>query len=262
MTLWVFGDSFAEHFPGLKDQWMERVASEFKTNVSSFGLAASSLEYTYHKFNSNRHNIKPDDIIIVTLTSYSRRWFFKYYPGDLVKIYNQGSFDDYKETAKSPTGNIKEQEALQAYSESLVHNELQETYLLNFLYNLDYLTKKLNLKTIVMINLYDINQLMKDKRDLFSNLYFPDNMMLDIFLGEFTKDYMIDFTEATIDLRINHMVRSNHIVLADKIIDHIKNNKNIDLAQGFTRNIVSNKSLNDSKFINDELFYGYVNKLR
>lgn len=262
MTIWVFGDSFAEHFPGLKDQWMERIAAELKTNVVSFGLAASSLEYTYHKFNQYRQDIKQDDVIIIALTSYSRRWFFKYFPGDLVKIHNQGSFDDYKELAKSPKGDLKEQEALYAYSESLSDNDLHETYLMNFLYNVNYLTKKLNLKTIVMINLYDINQLMKDKKNLFPNIYFPDNMMLDIFLGEFTKDYMIDFTEATIDLRVNHMVRTNHIILADKIINHIKHNTKIDLAEGFIKNIVSNKSLNDAQFINDELFYGYIRKLR
>lgn len=58
MTIWVFGDSFTELYPDLKLQYTQIVAKEFNTNVMGFGLSASSIEYTYHKFNSNRNNIK------------------------------------------------------------------------------------------------------------------------------------------------------------------------------------------------------------
>ena len=53
MTIWVFGDSFTECHPDLKDQWIQRVAADLKTDVMPFGLSASSLEYTYAKFNQN-----------------------------------------------------------------------------------------------------------------------------------------------------------------------------------------------------------------
>jgi hypothetical protein len=262
MTVWVFGDSFAEHYPGLKEQWMQRVTNELKTDIVSFGLSASSVEYTYQKFNLIRNKIKENDVVIVALTSYQRRWFFKYYPGDLVKIYNPGGFDDYKEYLKAPSGNPKEEEALIAYADNLNHKELQEIYLLNFLYNLDYITKKLNLHTIVLINLYDINQLMKDKKDLFSKIHFSENMMLDIYLKEFTKEHIINNALATMDPRVNHMIKSNHIILANKILDNIKNNTPIDLGAGFVENVINEKTLEHQQFINDELFFGFLNKIK
>lgn len=260
MTVWTFGDSFAEHYTGLTDQWMQKVADDLNTDLKAFGLSASSLEYTFYKFNSIRNNIKDKDIVIVTLTSHNRRWFFKYYPGDLVKIHNPGGFDDYREYMKSPTGNTKEDEAIHAYSNNLNHKELQETYLLNFLYNLDYLTKKHNLHTIVFLNLYDVNQLMKDKKTLFSNINFAEDMLLDIFLNEFTKEHIINSTVSVKDIRVNHMIRSNHIILANKIIDNIQNNIPIELNKGFVEHIINENTLTDQTFTDNELFHGFLNK--
>ena len=262
MTIWVFGDSFTELYPDLKLQYTQIVAREYNTNVMGYGLSASSIEYTYHKFNANRHLINENDIVIVGLTSYNRRWFFKYYPGNLVKIYNPGTFEDYAESLNSPTNNPKEIEALSAYADNLNHKELQETYIQNFLHNLNYLTKKKNLYTIVFLNLYDIHLLMKDKTNDYPNLRFAKNMLLDISLDELTKDYLINFDQSIYDLRVNHITTSNHIRLANQIIDNIDTDKEIDCSLGFKKHQISFESIKDKEFIDKELFGGYLLRLR
>lgn len=262
MTLWVFGDSFTELYSDLKDQYTQIVANEFNTNVLGFGLSASSIEYTYHKFNQNRKNFKENDILIVGLTSYNRRWFFKYYPGNLVKIYNPGTFDDYKEFLNSPTNNPKEIEALTLYADHLNHKEIQKDYLINFLYNLNYTTKQQKLHTIVFVNLYDIFVLMKDIINEFPYLNIAENMMLDISLEELSKDYIINFDRSIYDLRVNHITRSNHKILAKQIVDNIKLNTTIDCKKGFKKNLVSFEAINNDEFKDNELFGGYLLKLR
>lgn len=261
MTVYVFGDSFTELYSDLKNQYIQIIANEFKTNVQGFGLSASSIEYTYYKFNNIRNEIKEKDIIIVGLTSYNRRWFFKYYPGNLVKIYNSGVFEEYKEWLNSPNNNPKEIEALELYSHVLNNKNLQEYYLLNFLYNLNYVTKIKNLYTIVFLNLYDIYMLIKDKLD-FPHIRFAKNMMLDISLNELTKEYVSNYDQSIYDLRINHISKSNHLILAEKVIENIKSNQPIDCNVGFEKNFISFESLKDQNFIDKELFGGYLLKLR
>lgn len=262
MTIWVFGDSFTELYPDLKLQYTQILAREYNTNVIGYGLSASSIEYTYYKFNTNRHLIKENDIVIVGLTSFNRRWFFKYYPGNLVKIYNPGTFDDYSESLNSPSNNPKEIEALTAYADNLNHKELQEDYIKNFLHNLNYLSKERNLTTIVFLNLYDTFNLMKNQTEEYAYLRFAKNMLLDISLGELSKEYVTNFDQSIYDLRVNHITTSNHIRLANQIIDNIDTNKEIDCAMGFKTNTISFESIKDEAFINEELFGGYLLRLR
>lgn len=257
MTLWVFGDSYAKHYENLDNQWTALVSKSLNTDMRTFGLVGSSAEYTYNCFNKVRQDIKKNDIVVLALTTHSRRWFFKDYPNHTAQ---PAPGTDYKEpkSVYNPTGISNVDVALSLYEDHLNNHDVFNTYLENFLYNLDYHTKKLNLHTIILINFYDTEYFLKDKRNQFSSLRFSNGMMLDISLNEFTKDFFLEYNTSIPDIRINHMIKSNHTILANKILDNIQNNKEIDLTTGFLKHIFNKQNFNDPNFIKEELFNGIL----
>lgn len=257
MTIWTFGDSYAEQYVGLNDQWMQRIANNLSTDVKPFGLVGTSTEYTYTKFNENRKDLKDSDIIIIALTTHSRRWFFKDYPSHSAY---PAPGTDYKAPTViyNPTGFDIINESLELYEECLNNRDVSKTYLENFLYNLDIITKTLNLHTIILINFFDTNYFLKDKKDWFPNLHFTNGMMLEISLDEYTKEYVLDCDTTVTDPRVNHMIKDNHIILSNKIIDNIKNKTPIDLTSGFVKHILNKERLTNQEFINDQLFNGIL----
>ena len=100
----------------------------------------------------------------------------------------------------------------------------------------------------------------KDKKELFPHIHFSVDKLLDITMNEFTKEYIINMDSTITDKRVNHLIKSNHAILANKIVDNIKNKTPIDLTKGFIKHIVDDNSLSDEKFINNELFGGIVFK--
>lgn len=260
MTVWVFGASYAKNY-GFKDQWMSRVAQALDTKVISFALDGCSLDYTYAKFNEVRAKIQVNDVVIIPLTTHVKRWFFKYKPEQNIVIQYDDDTTPTNFKFTTVTKDPKEGEALSAYYESLNNHEVYEDYTINFFYNLHYLTKKLNLHTIILTSYYDTEEWLKDKKELFPLFHFSIDKLLDVSLLEYTKQYFINMdANAITDVRVNHLTRSNHIILADKIVDNIKNKTPIDLTRGFVKHILDNNSTNNSDFVHNELFGGAAYK--
>ena len=70
MKIGVFGDSFAtRHDNGHGLAWYEMIQNKLNCEVISYGVAGSSLHYSYKKFIEN--HTKHDKIIILT-TAFSR----------------------------------------------------------------------------------------------------------------------------------------------------------------------------------------------
>lgn len=148
MTLWIFGD---EHARG---QWIDTVANNLGTNVDSLALDGTALEFTYQRFNIARKKISKNDTVVVTLTNFDRRWFFKNYPEAAI-------------TDQSPTDNKKENKAITLFRKYLDHKEIHQTYLIDFLYNLHALTEELELH-VVVIPIYDnVKTFLSDKHNNF-----------------------------------------------------------------------------------------------
>jgi len=60
------------------------------------------------------------------------------------------------------------------------------------------------------------------------------------------------------DVRVNHILKSNHTTLANKLLDNIKNKTPLNFKNGFTENVFDENSMNDLTFINEELFPSFV----
>jgi len=55
-------------------------------------------------------------------------------------------------------------------------------------------------------------------------------------------------------LRRCHFIKSNHDILADKLFNNIRNNKRLNLNQGFVEAVLTKDTLKDIKFSEQELF--------
>lgn len=259
MTVWVFGASYAKNY-GFKDQWMAKVAQGLDTKLFCYALDGCSLDYTYQKFSSVRNQIKENDVVIVALTTQVKRWFFKHKPEQNIVIQYDENTTPTNFKFTTVTKNPKEGEALAAYYESLNNTEAYENYTINFFYNLEYITKKLNLHTIVLTSYYDTEIWLEDKKELFPSLNFSIDKLLDVSLLEYTKRYFVDMPQGITDVRVNHLTKSNHEILANKILDNIKNKIPIDLTKGFIKHILDMETMKDPNFVHKELFGGIAFK--
>lgn len=205
MTLWIFGDSYAQA-NNVPEQWMYKTANELNTEVKSLATNGTALEFTYQRFNIARKRINKNDVVVIVLTDFDRRWFFKQYP-------------EFAEKDVSPTDNKKENKAIRLYRDYLDHKEIHRTYLLDFLYNLHSLTEELSLHTIVLPVFADVEEFLTDKKD-----FFP--------LFNFAEGKLIDIAKNT-DVNLNYMTQNVHEILTQKLLDNIKNNTAINLKKGF-----------------------------
>ena len=198
MTIWTFGDSFSKHFEHLPDSWVERTSKLLKQDVKSYSKPLSTLEYMFYKFNEERDNIQDNDIVIITVTTLIRRWFFKDYPFRVLDLTED------------------QINAFQNYMKYLSHfDEMHKTFLINFLYNLNHFTEKKNLHTIILPNFFDFDSLLAD---LYRNNEIPALHIARGRIGiisdyEFKSDIVamsgVDWFMKS-DIRFNHLIKSNH----------------------------------------------------
>lgn len=242
MTIWVFGDSVSLNIND-PNQWMNAVGQNLNAPVRSFGLCGSSLEFTYTTFNHARTHITNNDVVIINITEINRRWFFKNFPA-----HNSDT---------SPTNNDKETKAIETYR-TYANKDIQYDYLLNFLCNVNYLTKKLDIKTVVLVNLLSEYDFIIKNQNLLKNLTIATGIIADISINEYEKDFLYNViqkgTFGHLDMRLNHLIKSNHLILAGKIIDNIKHQITINLKTGFNEGIITKNKLEDPEFIKQELF--------
>ena len=243
MAIWVFGDSFLKHFPTHPDSWVELTSKQLNQEVTSYAKNLSTVEYTFFKFNEMKHQIKENDILIISLTLLLRRWFFIERPFiiDGVRYVND-----------------QEQEAIYYYDRFLKYNtELHQVYAQNFLYNVHNLTEKLNLHTIIFPNFFDFDNLIKKIE--------PELPLLNFVVGRLgiISDYEFDnkIVETSgvewfmkRDIRLNHLIKSNHKILSEKVIDNIKNKTKINLTKDMVQGVLDNRMLTDPEVFKNELF--------
>ena len=248
MTIWAFGDSYANHYRQYPDSWLNILANKLNTKIKGYGKPFSTANYCLKKFNQVRSQIKENDTVIVSFSSINPTEYGSYSFGDL-----HLSIEDFKPNKR---------EAHTYHEEYLNHlNELKNNYIINFLYNINYLTKKLNLHTIILVTYDDIDLIIQPIKNEFSYLNFPEGTLHKVSRKEWTDEVLATKDlrwMVTHDVRVNHLLKSNHTILANKLLDNIVHKKILDLKTDFIENVYDENSLNDVTFIEDELFPSFV----
>lgn len=246
MNLWTFGGSYIKKerdkfLNQYNDQWIQIVAHETNSNLNCCCLGGSSIDWIYKKFIDNYNNIQENDIVIVTFTAIDRRWLFKDHP-------------DQAYCRESPNNNIEENKALKYYTLYLDNPIPYEYYLLNFLHMLNLLTEKKNLHTILLTCSSDTENFLFNRIDDFKFLNIALGNLLNISFKEYDLDTRENLDILASEFLTNHMLASNHRILANKIISNIQHNTLIDLNIGFKENLINNNSFMDIDFCMRENF--------
>ena len=255
MTIWAFGDSFVadyKNIPGHKNQhnkrniksWIYAVGDKLNQTVNNKALCGSSPDYSYEQFNSARDSIDYKDIIIVGITNLDRRWLLRKIPYFTI-------FNDIKVMNQINDQSVAT--AIKQYLTHLDHRELYKTYCLDFLYNLDNLTKERDLHTIVLPIMHDEFEWLTALDFKFTNFHWPNYPLTQICNNEYEQSFFYKIHGNVIaDGKVNHLTWSNHAVLTDKIVDNIKNKNKLDLENGFKQHHITAQSVNDRNFLNWE----------
>lgn len=232
----------------MKDLWTIRTSRSIDESIISLSKPSVPIEYIFHRFNEARHRFKENDIILMTLPYFERRWFFR---KSLLKIFFT---------------NKQEAEAIEHSKKYLNHfHELHSLYLINFLYNVNKITHELNLHTIIIPTFYDTDKIINAMKHEFDAIHFSNASLSKITIEEFKPEALNNETVEWLqrnDIRPNHLTKTNHAILSDKIIDNIKNKTPIDLTQGFKTGFVCQELFKDPDFLKDELFNGAMERLQ
>lgn len=240
-TVWIFGDSFADSNVYTL-AWTHQVANNLNYDLKVLALGGTSLDYTYTKFNEYKEQINPGDVVVLALTDLSRYWFLKNEPNRTYWMIMERDPDMNK--------------AIEQYLRYLENYNLKETYLENFLYNLHYFTKKQDIHTVILPSFNHIAQTLANFKVKVPSLNIASNSLLNVSLNEFEQGTIdpTDLIRNIVEFRSCHMMYSNHLILADKILDNIKKQTPIDLSQGFVSYALNTRTLNNDEFIDKEFF--------
>lgn len=239
-NLWVFGDSYADvlsikYVLGNKYEdisWNYRLASVLNLNIKNLGCSGTSLEYVYFKFDEVKDQICENDVVILVLTNLDRRWIVRDKPN-------------------VPPWQLDSSE-LRVFKYLLDFPELYKIYLQNFLINVAYLTKKLNLHTI-LIPCFDNTAEVLHEMDCELPFHIANGTLLSVSEAEFINPE--DHKTLKLEPRLNHIINSNHGILANKIVDNINRKIPIDLTTDFINGVIDSKLNIDNDVFRDREFY-------
>ncbi len=233
-TLWVFGNSFSDQGPG-KNTWMKQVADNLQYTAQYHSLGGTSLDYVYKTFNDCRSQIRPNDVLILTMTDTNRRWLYK---------------DEPENAIWTATGS----EEVDLYLECLDQLQIHELYLQNFLYNINNFAKN-NIHTILLPCFRGISDFLNSVARNYEHLHIANRSIIEVSKEEWEPGefYASGIMRNTLDCRANHLTTSNHNIMRDKLLNNIHNKEPIVLS-GFRTNFVNTKRLYDPEFITHETY--------
>ncbi len=254
MTLYVFGDSFAETYIDpiwnaddiercFTRKWSVLLSKKLGVELKNYGIGGSSLEYTYYKFNQLRADLKEDDVVVIVLTDSLRKWIIQDRPetASLIAVETHDNI------------NSKLKKYAQWYFVDVLRAEIEETHLHNFLYAVHVTTAHLKVKPLFICAFdkisrgewtVDVDVVDRIHRNNFAigSLWEVSSYEIEHSIRDEAKAVC---THLRKEFRMNHLSDVQHPILADKILDYIHNGTIVDLTTGFVKNIYHTQDLID-----------------
>lgn len=257
-TVWVLGNSFSyqieEH-----NTWMKQVADQTNSSPQYLSINGTSLDFVYQSFHNIKNDIKSNDIVLATFTDINRRWFFKDVPSDA--IFSKLDPDALttiveKEELRFEKRDPNITDAINLYLDHLDNMMAFETYMLNFLYHLNNFAAKKNIHVIILPCFEYVSNKLNEVKDRFQFLHIADKSIMSISKNEFLPDefYLSGIMRHNPDIRQNHLTKSNHDAMAEKLMNNIIKKEPISFRHGFNTNFLDREKMRDQQFSDKELF--------
>lgn len=234
--IWVFGDSFAkdrETSSYTHEPYPNLLAKKLNTSVVNFGKGGTSFDWVVYHYHDVMDLIQKGDVVIVVLTSTNRRWIFESTPSSI------GSHSLEKTLKKTFN-----EEEIQVVKKILSNpfSELVEKNIELFVELLSYHQKEKEFTAVVLPAFKDSQKCNINHSNVIKTKGFLHQISIDEVLCEEDEDsehVLMNFFKENIDPRMNHMTEQNHKILADKLFYSIRNLTDVDLSEGFHKEVIN-----------------------
>lgn len=222
MSLWFVGDSYCIETSAQNDthwkyeyNWMDLVAQGLEESdvhyLSQFGV---SNDWIFKQCIDHTADFKEGDTVIVQLTGSNRKWFFP----DEPQLSNTFQSQGYHHSIQT---------AVDHYHQYLHNDQLNNIQYTAYVYALMFV--KQSMQHVNFLFLPGFDSIPNVNGNLTTNI-------CNYELGITTPQEFFEKHKGY-DPRLNHMSIENHTILANKVVDCLKNNTPLDLTNGFVKDL-------------------------
>ena len=252
--LFMVGDSFAAA-PKVGDSyrpWYIQATEKLGMNCENHSMIGVSQDWCFWKLSMHLKELTADDQILVVLTHPGRFWFFD----DKPQMTNPNIVNIDKELSK---------DQLQAVLNFMTHIQRPPLDIQQMAHRIGWLDAQIQrykLKPAHILCAFplmvDVGYDMSDLEDWnqYKNVIISNgNLQNDVQVKELKKGEPSEYKVwKGYDCRYNHLIKSNHEVLAERVYQGITNGTPIDLkSPGFKTNVIQDSIFDDQDFIENEL---------
>jgi hypothetical protein len=239
--LWITGDSYSFIFPNDNDErvWINQLAAQLNCQVENGSISGASQDYCWKYLEDSKTNISPEDYIIVLLTKSDRYWLFEDKPeASNSKITNMAEMVGFKRA-----------KIAKDFFKHIQRPELDILSVKNRLGWLDHTAYHNKWRKPLVI--VGFGQDYGSDNSYQSLVFSKGNINENVSRQEQEDHTEREFFEGS-DARYHHMIFSNHIIFAKKVYNSLVNNVELDLTQGFIKQILTKDKLENTNFASDE----------
>lgn len=250
----MVGDSFAAA-PKQGDEyrpWYIQTAEKLQMNCENHAMIGVSQDWCFWKLSIHLKELTAEDQILVVLTHPGRFWFFD----DKPQMTNPNIVNIDKELSKDQL------DAVLKFMTHIQRPPLDTQQMAHRIGWLDAQIQRYKLKPAhilcafpLTIDMgYDMSEL-EDWNEYKNVIISNGNLQNDIQIKELKKGEPSEYKVwKGYDCRYNHLIKSNHEVLAERVYQGIVNGTPIDLkSSGFKTNVIEDSIFEDKDFIEKEL---------
>ncbi len=256
----ILGDSFAiptgDTDPA--ETWTRTLGSHIEqltgkpVEVKNGAMMGSAQDWAWKQLQNYMPESRPDDYIVICLTHPSRFWFLESLP----QMTNVSIIDIERWITKD------QERAIEGFLRHIQRPELDTQLMVQRMGWLAYQVVKRGLRRPLMIKCF--RQELGETKDYPELNWANGNLFDDIQYWEFEnpeEDHNGSYWYG-LDGRYNHMVLSNHKILAPRMAKALVADSTLDLTEGFVRGILKEDTLEDRDFIERELCARIVEEMR
>jgi hypothetical protein len=260
--LFVIGDSFSVP-PKANDAtltWPQLVANQLTelsgrpVRLINNSIMGASQDWCWFVMLDWLSDVTANDYVIVALTHPGRYWFV-----DNIPELSNANIIDLDRFVQG-----EQLKAIELFIKHIQRPSIDTLNLVNRMAALAYHVVKLGLRRPLMLKAFEqelsISEAWTDELN-FSKGVLMDNIQFWEFDDPHCKDHLNTYFRG-LDCRYNHMILSNHKILADRIALALHHDKTLDLAEGFIRGLITKDSVFDDEFCQREFDMQVVAKRR
>ena len=195
--------------------WTNIVSRHFKGRSINYSFTGVSFEWCFSKIDRTKHLWKPNDIILFTEPDLDRKWFFKRYPG----------ISQAHRISKTARLSQQDKDFALLWLEKYYNPRVEFLNLKAHYHMMNQSIKDADAKAFVLQG-FD-----RPIIDDMSHILFSSGKPI----SHVSKQEYIDPDDdwQNSDVRINHLSKDNHLILAQQVALALKTNSNIDMTVPF-----------------------------